>query len=116
MTKEIDRFYQARDILGESYLPQQAPRFTEIPTFMRVPHITELSQHLKNQIRLYWLLSKFNLTEQLRSLVLPAFILCRHVYHNRQHVYTSPHHHSLDRGNIAVVTSPGYGNVGFIGN
>jgi guanidinopropionase len=44
MTNEIERFYQSRDILGESYLPTQAPRYTEIPTFMRVPHITDLSR------------------------------------------------------------------------
>jgi guanidinopropionase len=44
MPNDMDGFYRASDILGESYLPQQAPRFTEIPTFMRVPYITDLSQ------------------------------------------------------------------------
>ncbi len=37
-------FYHTVDILGESYMPTQAPRYTEVPSFLRVPHVTDLSR------------------------------------------------------------------------
>ena len=35
-------FYQRTDITGESYEPMQAPRFTEVATFMRTPLVESL--------------------------------------------------------------------------
>ena len=37
-------FYQRTNILGESYIPMQGLRHTEIPTFMRAPFVTDLEQ------------------------------------------------------------------------
>ena len=37
-------FYQQTNILGETYMPMEALRHTEIPTFMRAPFKTDLSQ------------------------------------------------------------------------
>ena len=35
-------FYQRTDITGEPYGPMQAPRFTEVATFMRTPLVESL--------------------------------------------------------------------------
>ena len=35
-------FYQRKDIIGEPYEPMQAPRFTEVATFMRTPLVESL--------------------------------------------------------------------------
>jgi len=35
-------FYQRTDITGEPYEPMQAPRFTEVATFMRTPLVESL--------------------------------------------------------------------------
>ena len=43
---QIEQFYQARNILGEIYEPHLNQRYSEVPTFMRVP--TESS---KRQVR-----------------------------------------------------------------
>tara|TARA_B100000686_G_scaffold288169_1_gene314095 strand:- start:794 stop:1792 length:999 start_codon:yes stop_codon:yes gene_type:complete len=37
-------FYRRTNILGESYIPMQGLRHTEIPTFMRAPFVTDLEQ------------------------------------------------------------------------
>jgi len=42
--KDLKAFYQTRDILGETYEPIQAQRYSEIPTFMRAPQINDLTQ------------------------------------------------------------------------
>ncbi|MES9815511.1 MAG: agmatinase [Candidatus Thiodiazotropha sp.] len=42
--KHIEAFYQARDILGESYNPSQSQRYSEVATFMRAPRMDDLSQ------------------------------------------------------------------------
>jgi guanidinopropionase len=42
--KEIDAFYQTRNILGEDYNPMDMVRFSEIPTFMRAPLVQDLSR------------------------------------------------------------------------
>ncbi|MDH3673277.1 MAG: agmatinase [Gammaproteobacteria bacterium] len=39
---QLSAFYQRQDILGESYNPAQALRFTEVPTFMRTPMVSNL--------------------------------------------------------------------------
>ena len=46
MTDPDDRksFYQQTNILGESYDPMMEARHSEIPTFMRAPFVTDLSQ------------------------------------------------------------------------
>ena len=44
MADDMTDFYHTMDILGESYMPTQAPRYTEVPTFLRVPHVTDLSR------------------------------------------------------------------------
>ena len=41
--KDIESFYQTRDILGETYNPIQAQRYSEVPTFMRAPQVNDLS-------------------------------------------------------------------------
>ena len=33
-----------RDILGETYEPIQAQRYSEVPTFMRAPQVNDLNQ------------------------------------------------------------------------
>jgi guanidinopropionase len=43
-SKGIGNFYQQTNILGETYEPMQTLRHTEIPTFMRTPFVTDLSQ------------------------------------------------------------------------
>lgn len=43
-SKDISGFYQRTNILGETYEPMQTLRHTEIPTFMRTPFVTDLSQ------------------------------------------------------------------------
>lgn len=40
----IESFYQRQNILGESYEPMKTSRFSEIPTFMRTPAVSDLSQ------------------------------------------------------------------------
>lgn len=40
----IAAFYQQTNLLGETYVPMQALRHTEVPTFMRAPFKTDLSQ------------------------------------------------------------------------
>ena len=41
--KDINTFYQTRNILGEDYRPMDMVRFSEVPTFMRAPLINDLS-------------------------------------------------------------------------
>ena len=41
---KIKNFYQSTNILGENYDPINTVRFSEIPTFMRAPLVTDLSQ------------------------------------------------------------------------
>ena len=42
--KTCDSFYEQRDILGRGYTPLKSSRFSEIPTFMRAPQCSDLSQ------------------------------------------------------------------------
>ena len=42
--KTYDSFYEQRDILGRGYTPLKSSRFSEIPTFMRAPQCSDLSQ------------------------------------------------------------------------
>ncbi|MEH6549340.1 MAG: agmatinase [Pseudomonadales bacterium] len=39
---ELEDFYKATNILGEIYEPGKTARFSEVPTFMRVPHRQQL--------------------------------------------------------------------------
>jgi len=42
--QDIKSFYEEKNILGETYNPMKATRFSEIPTFMRAPSVKDLSQ------------------------------------------------------------------------
>ena len=42
--KTYDSFYEQRDILGRGYTPLKSSRFSEIPTFLRAPQCSDLSQ------------------------------------------------------------------------
>ncbi len=39
----IADFYKTTNMLGETYEPMKTSRFSDIPTFMRAPHVTDLS-------------------------------------------------------------------------
>lgn len=42
--ESIQSFYRRDNILGESYEPMKTARFSDIPTFMRAPAVSDLSQ------------------------------------------------------------------------
>jgi len=42
--QDIQSFYRSQNILGESYQPMKASRFSELATFMRAPAVSDLGQ------------------------------------------------------------------------
>jgi len=42
--EKLQAFYQRINILGKSYNPINKVRFSEVPTYMRAPQTTDLSQ------------------------------------------------------------------------